>query len=173
MFFYSSHSAMRGPTPFTNFTSVARSSTDMMILEGRTPPQRTQRSQRSEIRRESLVEEPSLNTRRYPLADLRLATRSFGFDAPCSALKNCGRLKWSILKVNPLVHDGQDVSCTPSFTWLGSTSNERRHLGQVTMICPEPFNAIQMGEVLRLPGTGRSGALRTSSFTVPSRSGME
>src|ERR1044071_2166203 len=109
----------------------------------------------------------------YLLADLRLATRFFALGAPCSALKNCGRLKWSILKVNLFVHDGHDVSCVPSFPWLGSTSNERKHLGQVTMICPEPFSAIHMGEVLRLPGTGRSGALRTSSFTLPSRLGTE
>src|SRR5579864_996425 len=149
MFFCPSHSAIRGPTPLTNLTSVLRSSTQMMING-------------------SCAQWFS-----YPRADLRLATRLFGLEEPCSALKNCGRLKWSILKVNLLVHDGHDVSCTPSFTWLGSTSNERKHLGQVTMICPEPFSAIQMGEVLRLPGTGRSGALRTRSLTVRSRSGME
>src|SRR5258707_14464714 len=108
-----------------------------------------------------------------PRADRRLATRLFGRPAPSSAPKNCGKLNWSILNVNLLLHDGHDVSCVPSFTWLESTSNERRHLGQVTMICPEPFSAIQIGEVLRLPGTGRSGDLRTSSFTLPSRSGME
>ena len=100
-----------------------------------------------------------------PLADLRLATRFLGREEPCSALKNCGRLKWSILNVNSLVHDEHDVSCVPSFIWLGSASNERRHLGQVTIICPEPLRAIQMGEVLRLPDIKRSGALRTSSFT--------